>query len=51
MPDDTQTKENLADMRAGRVNGVTTKGDSWGHQEQGSSVARHKYWSIWDWAH
>ena len=29
MPDGKQRKENQADMRAGRVNGVTTKGDSW----------------------
>ena len=37
-------------MRAGRVNGVTSKGDSSSRQDWGSSVARHKEWSIRDWA-
>ena len=37
-------------MRAGRVNGVTSKGDSRGRRERGSSVARHKDQSIRDWA-
>ena len=32
------------------MNNVTSKGDSWGPWERGSSVARHKDWSIWDWA-
>ena len=41
-PDGTQTREIPADMRAGRVNGVTSKRDSWGRREWGSSVARHK---------
>ena len=31
------------------MNNVTSKGDSWGPWERGSSVARHKDWSIWDW--
>ena len=37
-------------MRAGRVKGVTSKGDSWGRRERGSSVARHKDLSFPDWA-
>ena len=31
-PRGPQTKENPAVMRAGRVNGVASKGDSWGRQ-------------------
>ena len=53
-PDGPQTKDNPADMRAGRPDGVASKGDSWARRnqrERGSSAARHSDWNIWDGAH
>ena len=52
-PDGTQTKENPADMRAGRLYDFTAQGDvrKGDRRERGNRGARRMDWIVRDWAH